>query len=132
MNKYIVSVNSKYLVTVEANSMLGAEHKCLDLNGIRYAQAFDQAGIKTDTFAGCMMSEETVSFDELVRISDEYDANWKKAAEATDKLTDLQDEYKRLEERLRQLKDAKTNAELEMCSRLTTAKNYDKKIGAAD
>lgn len=132
MSKYIVSVNCKYLVTVEANSMLGAEHKCLDLKGIRYAQAFDQDGIKTDTFAGCMLTEKTVSFEELERISDEYAKNWEAAAAAKDTWADLQDEYERIEEQFRILKARRDAAQREMYSVLNTAKNYDKKIGAAD
>lgn len=32
--KYIVEVNAKYLVSVEADSVLKAEHKLLDYNGV--------------------------------------------------------------------------------------------------
>ena len=95
-------------------------------------QAFDQDGIKTDTFAGHMMTEKTVSFEELERISADYDKNWKEAAEAKDIWANLQDEYERIEEQFRALKALRDAAEREMYSTLNTARNYDKKIGAQD
>lgn len=66
--KYIVEVNAKYLVSIEAESLSNAEHKLLDYNGIWGALAFDRAMMKTDTFAGAVQGCEMVSMDELVSL----------------------------------------------------------------
>jgi len=64
--KYIVEVNAKYLVSVEADSVLKAEHKLLDYNGVWGALAFDNKMIKTDTFLGAVQGCEMVGMDELI------------------------------------------------------------------
>ena len=49
--KYMVVVNQKYIVTVEANSACSAEHKILDnMDGVQGAQAFTGKELSTDTF----------------------------------------------------------------------------------
>ena len=65
--KYIVMVNQKYLVTVEAETACGAEHKILDnvFYGIETCQAFTLKELGTDFFRGCAESCETISFSEL-------------------------------------------------------------------
>ncbi len=71
--KYLVVVNQMYIVAVNANSALEAEHMILNnMDGIQGAQAFDQKSVRTETFAGYMMSCETVSFSELQQISRRY------------------------------------------------------------
>lgn len=73
MEKYIVIVNWKYLVSVEANSHGGAEHRCLDLcYGIETAQAFSKADLKTEFFRDNAIQCETISFTELASKSAEY------------------------------------------------------------
>lgn len=65
--KYLVYVNSRYMVSVEAESNLGAEHKVLDnIPGATTALSFDNETMKTDTFIGCMMGSETISYNELL------------------------------------------------------------------
>lgn len=83
--KYMVEVNAKYLVSIEAESALKAEHKALEYNHIWGALAFDQKMMKTDTFAGAVCFCETVSMNELIAMVNEAcDANMiaLKAAEA--------------------------------------------------
>ena len=65
--KYIVMVNQKYLVTVEAETAGGAEHKILDnvFYGIEACQAFTLKELGTDFFRGCAESCETISYSEL-------------------------------------------------------------------
>ena len=53
--KFMVEVNAKYLVSVEADSALGAEHYILDtFRGTWGANAFDREALATDTFAGAV------------------------------------------------------------------------------
>lgn len=66
MEKYIVMVNHKYLVSVEANSRGGAEHRILDLvYGIEYAQAFSREDLRTEFFRDNAFDCETISFEQL-------------------------------------------------------------------
>lgn len=66
--KYIVEVNAKYLVSVEATSCLDAEHQMLDYTGVWGALAFDQKMTKTDTFLGAVQGCEMVSMNEFARM----------------------------------------------------------------
>ena len=66
--KYIVEVNAKYLVSVEATSCLDAEHQLLDYAGVWGALAFDQKMTKTDTFLGAVQGCEMVSMNEFARM----------------------------------------------------------------
>lgn len=73
--KYIVEVNAKYLVSVEATSCLDAEHQLLDYTGVWGALAFDQKMTKTDTFLSAVQGCEMVSMKEFRQIvSDTMDA----------------------------------------------------------
>lgn len=75
MEKYIVIVNHKYMVSVEACSHGGAEHRCLDLvYGIEYAQAFSRDDLRTEFFRDNAIDCETISFAELVSKSEAYKA----------------------------------------------------------
>lgn len=69
--KFMVEVNAKWLVNVEADTPLAAEHKVLEYNGIWGALAFDQKSMKTDTFAGAVLWCETVSMNELITMVNE-------------------------------------------------------------
>ena len=73
MKKFMVMVNSKYMVTVEANSCYGAEHIILDnlYHGMRTALAFDEETMKTEHFVSCLMNCQTISFEELKSLSEE-------------------------------------------------------------
>lgn len=66
--KYIVEVNAKYLVSVEAETALQAEHKILEYNGIWGALAFDRQALKTDTFAGAVQGCEMISLTDLISL----------------------------------------------------------------
>lgn len=72
--KYIVMVNQKYLVSVEAESAGGAEHKILDnvFYGIKTCQAFTLKELGTDFFRGCAERCETISYSELFNKAVEY------------------------------------------------------------
>lgn len=75
MEKYIVIVNEKYLVSVEAGSHGGAEHRCLDLAyGIYTAQAFSRDDLRTEFFRLNAFECETISFSDLVSKSEAYKA----------------------------------------------------------
>ena len=76
MEKYIVIVNRKYLVSVEAASHGGAEHRCLDLvYGIETAQAFSRNDLRTEFFRDNAIECETISFSELKEKSEAYKAS---------------------------------------------------------
>lgn len=80
--KYIVEVNAKWLVSIEAESVLSAEHKLLEYNGIWGALAFDNKMIKTDTFLGAVQGCAMVSMDELIKIINETMDAKRRAMEA--------------------------------------------------
>lgn len=63
--KYIVEVNAKWLVSIDATSCLNAEHMLLNYNGVWGALAFDQQSTKTDTFLGAVQGCEMISIKEL-------------------------------------------------------------------
>lgn len=102
--KYIVEVNAKWLVSIEADSVLNAEHKLLEYNGIWGAMAFDRQMMKTDTFAGAVQFCEMVSMDELVKmINDACD----KKVEAVSAEIERQDNVKAIEEMEKKLAEMK-------------------------
>ena len=93
--KYIVEVNAKYLVSIEAESLCNAEHKLLDYNGVWGAMAYDRAMMKTDTFAGAVQGCEMVSMSELETMADNLMAT---KLEATRKTEAAIDAAKKVEE----------------------------------
>ena len=83
MEKFIVIVNRKYLVSVEAGSHGGAEHRCLDLiYGIDTAQAFSRDDLRTECFRDNAIDCETISFAELAERSKSYEQAMKNEKEA--------------------------------------------------
>lgn len=71
--KYLVVANKKFLVSVEANSALSAEHCLLDnYRSIKAALAFDEKACETDTFKGMMREAETIGPKELAVLDKEY------------------------------------------------------------
>ena len=115
--KVIVEVNTKWLVSVEANSMLEAEHKLLEYEGVWAALAYDRDMLKTDTFAGAVQFCEMISMNELAEMSKQV-AEEKKAAEAARRAAEeaekaqkeVEKELKRIEEMLRAAKSAYLDA----------------------
>ena len=105
--KYIVEVNAKYLVSIEAESCLNAEHKLLSYNGIWGALAFDQKTTKTDTFLGAVQGCDMVSMNELITMVNEA----MDAKQIADKAVDeYRTAYKKVDELEAMLKAAKEEA----------------------
>ena len=67
--KYIVDVNAKWMVNVEAESALNAEHKMLDLEGVWGANAYDRDGMMTDCFRDTVQFREFLSMEELANMT---------------------------------------------------------------
>lgn len=99
--KYLVVVNQKYIVSIEANSACSAEHKILDnMDGIEGAQAFDNKAIKTETFQWYMQNCETVSYNEMLQISQKYTEACKVYAVAIEEEKMVKAEIERLQKML--------------------------------
>ena len=108
MEKYIVIVNQKYTVKVEANSLLGAEHYILDnFEGIEGAQAFDKDGMKTEYFRDMMLLCEPISLDELQNMSDSYKLDIEAYCGWIDRKNNAQKEIEELEAKIASLKNQK-------------------------
>lgn len=96
--KYIVEVNAKYLVSVEATSCLDAEHQLLDYTGVWGALAFDQKMTKTDTFLGAVQGCEMVSMKEFAQMADDLMGAKLEAVQASEMV-------KAVDERIEELKE---------------------------
>lgn len=72
MAVYMVEVNNKFMVRLEIDgSLAAAEHYFLDrFKNVWGALAFDQKGMKTDTFIGSMLYDTLIELDDL-----EYELN---------------------------------------------------------
>ena len=72
--KFMVVVNQKYLVSVEANTHGGAEHKILDniYCGIETCLAFTIEETATDIFKTLVENCETISYTEMLEKSKVY------------------------------------------------------------
>lgn len=127
--KYIVEVNAKYLVSVEADSVLKAEHKVLDYDGIWGALAFDNDMMKTDTFRGACLGCETISMKELVAMSNEYRDAYFALGNASDAMTQVNAEIADLEERLAKMKAAKSNIQKDVDAANAQADKANEAIG---
>ena len=105
MNKYLVTVNNKYLISVEANTHGGAEHRILDLcpyeGAISCCQAFSKKDLRTDTFAAMAKDCETISFKEFISIVNRYEENLKKLKGIVVELEQLHKEKKFLQESIK-------------------------------
>lgn len=126
--KYMMVVNQKYMISLEHDgSCGGAEHQILDnFQGIEGCQAFNQEGMKTDTFMEYLTTCETISLDELKTMSDEYEKRWKETAQSKETMRSLEAEVERLRNQLDiasyKLKIAKDNYDMS----LTNAKTFQK------
>lgn len=104
--RYLVVVNQKYIVSVEAESACGAEHVILDnISGTEGAQAFDRKSIKTETFTWYLENCETVSYETLRQIGEEYS---EKVVEYTDckvELSKANDEMEELKRKMEALQN---------------------------
>lgn len=102
--KYVVIVNQKYLVSVEANTHGGAEHKILDdiHYGVETCQAFTIEEMRTDTFKALVENCETISYAEMVKLSEVYKAT----------LEEIKEDNKMIEEYTKQLNELYKEIEL--------------------
>ena len=96
--KYLVQVNRSYLVSIDAESALGAEHAFLDMDGVQYAHAFDPEATKTETFRGVMLGCSTVSADEMLTMSQIYASKWAQASAAREAADAAAEEERQLHE----------------------------------
>ena len=112
--KYIVEVNAKYLVSLEANSCVDAEHKLLAYNGVWGALAFDQKMTKTDTFLGAVQGCEMTSNAEIQRMADELTVAAKARRMAAEVLLEKQKEVEELEAALAKAKQNRDIAEADL------------------
>lgn len=109
MERYIVIVNQKYTVKVEANSLLGAEHYFLDnFEGIEGAQAFDKDGMKTEYFRDMMLLCEPISINELQRMSDNYREDIEDYKEWISRRNNTKSEIEELKKKLEELTERNT------------------------
>lgn len=129
MENYMVYVNCKWLVSIESDTVLHAEHKILDLDGMQYAQAFDKEAMKTEHFRGCLLNAQTISFAELETMSGCYADAWKRAKAAMDeedaaqmKLNEIRRMLEHQEDVLRAAKAAREKA-------VSTAGWYNAEVG---
>lgn len=127
--KYIVEVNAKYLVSIEAESALQAEHKVLSYNGIWGALAFDNKMIKTDTFLGAVQGCEMVSMTELITMVNEAMDAKQLADKAVEAFNDADSKVKELEEALEAAKMAKLNANRAKSDALYQFQRAEDKLG---
>ena len=117
--KYLVVVNQKYIVSVESTSAGGAEHVILDnMDGIEGAQAFDSKAIKTETFEWYMENCETVSYETLRQISQEYTD---KCREMGDRMQEVKRANAEMEELQRKMEALQNEINIK-CMNLTIAK----------
>lgn len=96
--KYIVEVNAKWLVSIEAESALSAEHAILDYQGVWGALAFNPKELRTDTFLGAVQGCEMISIRELERMA----ADVQKAKDAAIRAKEEQRHVQRNLEALRE------------------------------
>ena len=105
--KFMVMVNNKYMVSLEASSCLAAEHKILDeiRYGMQSALAFDQETTKTEHFIACMMQCQTISYEELHKLSEVYTDGWKKVSDQKNSIEIKEDHLRELEARCSDMRD---------------------------
>ena len=127
--KYIVEVNAKYLVSIEAESALQAEHKVLDYNGIWGALAYDRTALKTDAFAGAVQGCEMISMAELIEMTNEM-ADAKNAADtAVKEYKEAVSKVGELEAMLKAAKDAALAANRTKADALAAYERTEQKLG---
>lgn len=114
IQKYIVIArvnNVAYMVNLDADSHLRAEHAILDLGycgrheyGVETAQAFDYKDMKTDTFIAMALASKTVSRQEIIDIVTERNRQIATKEKAEERISQIKKQMKQLSE---ELEDAK-------------------------
>lgn len=118
--KYMVLVNGKWMVAVDAESVCAAEHVILDKfadsinkNGtITGALAFDRDGMKTDYYFRLLENSQTISFETLewkIGYLDGLVENIQKAKDEEDcinhEIDEIEDRINRLAESLKEKRE---------------------------
>ena len=123
--KYIVDVNAKWMVNVEAESALNAEHKMLDLEGVWGANAYDRDGMMTDCFRDTVQFREFLSMEELANMT-------MAVAMPKAEIETLKKQYAAEEARVQELEKALRDAKRELADLRTTMAlkmdSYDKAV----
>ncbi len=111
--KFIVIVNQKYLVTEDADTHGGAEHKILDniYYGVETCQAFSMEEITTDIFKALAKECETISHSELYDKAREYKAKNEEIEKQKKQIEEYKNQIKELEKTIRQTTISKELAE---------------------
>lgn len=104
--KFMVIVNQKYLVTVEANTHGGAEHKILDnvYYGIQTCQAFSMSELSTDIFKSLAEDCETIGYSELFDKAKEHKKTIEEIKAENDKIAAYKKQIEAMEKRMAEIK----------------------------
>ena len=129
--KYIVEVNAKWLISIEAESALNAEHKLLDYNGVWGANAYDQKAMKTDTFAGAVQFDEFVSMNELITMVNDIADKKVLAIKAKSEADENRAVIEEMEKRLQELKKAQLNLDRAYSDAKYSFDRAEEKLGKA-
>lgn len=99
--KYMVMVNNKFMVSVEAESKINAGHFILDsfanetntYGVIESALAFNKEDMKTDYYFECLEGCETISFTDLGSKIEFLMKSYEELDECGVSLSELEDDY---------------------------------------
>lgn len=132
MQNFMVMVNRKYMVNVQAESACAAEHKILDgiYVGIQTALAFSRGDMKGDYFQNCLMDCETVSFAELDMRAHSLASIQKHAGKVRANICAIDGEIARLRARIEELEAEKAAAEANLDHLKAEAEDANAYIGA--
>lgn len=111
-NNYMVMVNGKFMVKVQHDgSACDAEHEIFDnFDGIQASQAFAWDDMETEFFRDNLMMCEFITMDDLKKMSDEYETNWKKVVKTKEATVTACHEVERLQKELENAKKALDDA----------------------
>lgn len=130
MTTFMVVVNQKYIVKVEAETDGGAEHKVLDnYTGVLYAQAFNKNELNTDTFKHFFETCEPISLRELGQIAKDYSEAWDAVREAMETVNEQERKVRDLENELKMAKSNLEIARFNQAQARNVAETYNKAIG---
>ena len=130
--KYLVQVNRRYLVSIEADSALAAEHALLDLDGVAYANAFDSDLLNTDTFRGVLLDCDTVSLDEISTMSGVYASKWNVYSELKAAADTAAAEERRLHDELEKAIERRQASAANALRALKDARNWQTTVMGLD
>ena len=126
--KFFVEVNARYLISMEADTALSAEHAILDLDGAWGAMAFDAEMQKSETFHGVLLSCSTISLEEFTALSCGYADMWKKAGRLQEEFDRAAAEERRLHEMLEAAIEARKAAAAAAGRALENARSWQREV----